>query len=101
MNKSIKQEISNETVEMLSRALYHMAKDEVEAQTKINEAVVKGIIKDRFGVETDEEIQRVIDQKKLSAVHKNGFVFGVIANNRWLYTIDGKAIGKKGKHFNI
>ena len=97
----MKQEFSNETVEMLVRELYHMAKEKVEAQTKINEAVFEGIIKDRFGVETDEEIQRVIDQKKLSVAYKHGFVFGVIANNRWLYTIDGKAIGKKGKHFNI
>lgn len=56
-----------------------------------------------------ETMQGIIDKKKLkSKVIMYGdtpeytlVYLGVVANNRWLYTPDGKTIGKKGKSFNL
>lgn len=65
------------------------------------------IVASRFGCsEFDwETIQGIIDKKKLkSKVIMCGespeytlVYVGVVANNRWLYTIDGRTIGKKGE----
>ena len=72
-----------------------------------SEAAVSQLLKERFGIDTTnlEEVRNLVTRKRLElAWLSDSFPYGyigVIVNNRWLYTFDGKVIGKKGKNFDI
>ncbi len=65
---------------------------------------IEGILRERFGIDTDnlDAVLELVRQKKLSIVNdaQNNFI-GLVANNRWIYTADGKIIGKTKHRFNL
>lgn len=74
------------------------------SKRKKEELDVAFIIKHRFKVDTDniEEVKALIKSKKLSIVYSfEGDILGISSNNRWLYTLDGKVVGKEGRRYKI
>lgn len=67
------------------------------------ENMIRYIMSNKFGVETDNvaEIKQIIEKKKLSLAYRHEELIGIIANNRWLYTTDGRIVGKCGHRFKI
>lgn len=77
---------------------------EVLSIRKKKELDVASIIKHRFKIDTDniEEVKALIKSKKLSIVYSfEGDILGIASNNRWLYTLDGKVVGKEGRRYKI
>lgn len=77
---------------------------EVLSKRKKEELDVASIIKHRFKIDTDniEEVKALIKSKKLSIVYSfEGDILGISSNNRWLYTLDGKVVGKEGRRYKI
>ena len=77
---------------------------EVLSKRKNEELVVASIIERRFKIDTDniEEVKALIKSKKLAIVYSHeGELLGISSNNRWLYTLDGKVVGKEGRRYKI
>lgn len=60
------------------------------------------IMRERFGLQTVEEVKEFAKRKQLALAWDQRRTFlGVILNNRWLYTTTGQVIGKQGKRWMI
>lgn len=56
----------------------------------------------KYGTCDNEECKQIIQKKRLAiCTNTDNDFFGIVANNRWLYTIDGYIVGKKGKNFDF
>ena len=78
-----------------------MLNEHLKARYNEIEAAVYQIMQ-RFGLYDKESIQKLVTQKNCSLAYTEGFRFiGVVVNNRWLYTVNGLIIGKKGKRWKI
>lgn len=78
--------------------------DEMSLCIKEREKLVSNLIEERFGVDCKdmEAVKRLVQSKRLSLVYgHNGSFIGISTNNRWLYTLDGRIVGKKGKRYII
>ena len=74
------------------------------SKKKNEELYVASIIEGRFKIDTEDidKVKDLIKSKKLSIVYSHeGKILGVSSNNRWLYTLDGKVIGKEGRRYKI
>lgn len=66
------------------------------------EKEVRKILLARFNAVTDDEVKDIVKKKNLALAYDGEHSFiGITANNRWLYTIDGRVIGKRGKCFKL
>ena len=73
----------------------------IVARRRAAQDEVRRIMRERFGLQTIEEIEKWLDEKKASLAWKDQEFIGVILNNRWLYTTTGQVIGKQGKRWMI
>jgi len=79
-------------------------KEGILSKIQEKESIVASILENKFGVkyENTNDIKSLIKQKKLAILYSyEGEIIGIISNNRWLYTTDGKIIGKKGRRYKI
>lgn len=78
--------------------------DEIIAKAKREESIISSIIEKKFGVDAKDHksVKELIKVKKLAILRDcNNNVIGITANNRWLYSINGKVIGKSGRRYEI
>lgn len=90
--KSIQEIILEDTLELVKRR-----KQEEERK-------VAAILRSKFWIDVNdiESVKKIIYSKKLAVIYSyNGELLGISSNNRWLYTIDGETIGRKGNKFMI
>lgn len=73
----------------------------IEAHWRAVQDEVLKIMRDRFGLQTIEEVVKFLDGKKACLAWKNQEFIGVTLYNRWLYTTTGQVIGKQGKRWMI
>lgn len=73
----------------------------IEACWRAVQDEVLKIMRDRFGLQTIEEVAKFLDGKKACLAWKNQEFVGVTLYNRWLYTTTGQVIGKQGKRWMI
>ena len=84
--------------------LLRVMENDVYSYIKEREKFVSNLIEERFGVNCKdiEAVKRLTQSKRLRLVYDhNGSFIGISSNNRWLYTLDGRVIGKKGKRYII
>lgn len=82
--------------------MYDQIQDLFLERQKVLEKYVLRIMEQRFGVTKDEpeKMQELIKKKNLAlCFDKGGTFYGITANNRWLYTFDGRVVGKSGCSF--
>ena len=76
----------------------------VSSLVKWREEVVLDIIEKKFGVNRNDKdaIIKIMKSKKLAIMYSHdGKLLGVCSNNRWLYTLDGRTIGKCGRRYKL
>lgn len=79
-------------------------KEEVISKIQENESIVASILENRFGVkhENTNDVKALIKDKRLAILYSSeGEIIGITSNNRWLYTTDGKTIGKERQRYKI
>ena len=70
-----------------------------EERRKEAEAVARIMYK-KFGTTDLEELRAIIINRRVGLVYdNNNLLIGVSINRRWLYTLNGQIIGKKGKRW--
>lgn len=85
----------------LSKTMDEMLNEHIKARHNEIEATVYQIMQ-RFGLYDKESIQKFATKKNCYLAYTEDFRFiGVVVNNRWLYTVNGLIIGKKGKLWKI
>lgn len=88
--------LSDEIGKVLERTIIN----DVERAAAARDAWLRNFMWERYRVLSDEDMKKCIERKRLTiCTNAHGEFVGIIANNRWLYTIDGKTIGKKGRRF--
>lgn len=66
------------------------------------ENFVKTFLSVRYGITTLDKCEEIVKKKQLRLCYDTQYNFyGIIANSRWLYTVDGYIVGKKGKNFDF
>ena len=74
----------------------------IVARRRAAQDEVRRIMRERFGLQTLEEVKEFAKGENLAlAWDVNKEFIGVVRNNRWLYTTTGQVIGKQGKRWMI
>lgn len=78
----------------------------MQEHMRFNAAVeewVRAFMLSKYGAEKDEDVVELMRAKRIAlAYSSDGMIFyGVTLNNRWLYAVDGKVVGKIGKRFKL
>lgn len=82
--------------------LNDMIMEECLLQVSMRHAWIPYFLYEKYGALTLKECEDVMKTKRLAlAYDTQNNLLGVIANNRWLYTADGKIIGKTKNRFNL
>lgn len=88
-------------LEDINKAVVEIDRIVTERRRKEAEAVARIMYK-KFGTTDLEELRAIIINRKVGLVYdKNNLIIGVSINHRWLYTLDGQIIGKKGKRWML